>query len=143
MMMIMLFLIPYLVLLSFQGWLERPTDDQEKNKGWLKKSFAKKWKKGYYVLRKFSSTEQAFLQWFDKEEHWQRQMPKGTLELFPKYKVLKKPEFKGKQYVFEVSNDCEMCMLAADSESVMDLWAIQLQMQTRLNPRVAGLSQIT
>ena len=65
-------------------------------------------------------------------------MAKGTLDLYPKYKVYKRTEYKGKQHVFEVITDSETYILAADSEAVMDLWAIQLQMQTRLNPRVAG-----
>lgn len=45
---------------------------------------------------------------------------------------------KGKHYVFEVNNDSDTYVLAAESETVMDLWVMQLQMQTRLNPRVEG-----
>lgn len=47
-------------------------------------------------------------------------------------------EQKSRQYVFEISTDAETLTLAAESETVMDLWVIQLQMQTTLNPRVAG-----
>ena len=65
-------------------------------------------------------------------------MSKGTLELYPKYRVYKRPETKGKPHVFEVGNDIETYVLCAESETVMDLWCIQLQMQTKLNPRVAG-----
>ncbi|KAJ7383336.1 hypothetical protein OS493_028884 [Desmophyllum pertusum] len=109
------------------------TEEDPKNKGWLKKSFTKKWKKGYYVLRKYCAGDQPFLQWFDREDGWRRQMPRGTLELFPRYKVFKRMEHKAKQHVFEISNDAETLMLAAESETVMDLWVIQLQMQTILN----------
>lgn len=90
------------------------------------------------MLRKYCSSDQAFIQWFDKEENWRRQIARGTLELFPQYRVLKRAEMKGKQFVFEVNNDSDTYILAAESETVMDLWVIQLQMQTRLNPRVAG-----
>lgn len=65
-------------------------------------------------------------------------MPRGTLELFPRYKVFKRMEHKTKQHIFEISTDAETLILAAESETVMDLWVIQLQMQTILNPRVAG-----
>lgn len=122
----------------FEGWLEKPTEDDAKSKGWLKKSFTKKWKRNFYVLRKYCAGDQPFLQWFDREEGWQRQRPRGTLELFPRYKVFKRMEQKSKQYVFEISTDTETLTLAAESETVMDLWVIQLQMQTTLNPRVAG-----
>ncbi|XP_032240767.2 uncharacterized protein LOC5515259 [Nematostella vectensis] len=121
----------------FEGSLEKPVEDVQ-GKNWLKKSFTKKWKKVYCVLRKYGSSEQAFLQIFEKEDRWRQQMPKGTLELFPRYRVLKKSDVKGKPHVFEISNDAEVYILAADSETVLDLWVIQLQMQTRLNPRVAG-----
>lgn len=47
-------------------------------------------------------------------------------------------EHKAKQHIFEISTDAETLLLAAESETVMDLWVIQLQMQTILNPRVAG-----
>lgn len=123
----------------FEGWLEKPTEDTEtRNKGWLKKSFTKKWKKGYYVLRKYCAGNQPFIQWFDKEDGWRRQMPRGTLELFPRYKVFKRAEQKAKQYVFEISTDAESMILAAESETILDLWVIQLQMQTLMNPRIAG-----
>jgi hypothetical protein len=124
-------------MFCLKGWLERPVEDND-SKGWLKKSFSKKWKKGFYVLRKYCSSDQAFIQWFDKEESWRRQIARGTLELFPQYRVLKRNEMKGKQFVFEVNNDADTYVLAAESETVMDLWVIQLQMQTMLNPRVAG-----
>lgn len=65
-------------------------------------------------------------------------MPRGTLELFPRYKVFKRLEHKAKQNVFEISTDAETLILAAESETVMDLWVIQLQMQSTMNPRVAG-----
>ena len=65
-------------------------------------------------------------------------MPRGTLELFPRYKVFKRAEQKAKQHVFEISTDAETLILAAESETVMDLWVIQLQMQTVMNPRIAG-----
>lgn len=90
------------------------------------------------MLRKYCAGDQPFLQWFDREEGWQRQMACGTLELFPRYKVFKRMEQKSRQYVFEISTDAQTLMLAAESETVMDLWVIQLQMQTTLNPRVAG-----
>ncbi|KAL9989646.1 hypothetical protein ACROYT_G004213 [Oculina patagonica] len=122
----------------FEGWLEKPTEEDAKNKGWLKKSFTKKWKKGYYVLRKYCAGDQPFLQWFDREDGWRRQMPRGTLELFPRYKVFKRMEHKTKQHIFEISTDAETLLLAAESETIMDLWVIQFQMQTILNPRVAG-----
>ena len=65
-------------------------------------------------------------------------MPRGTLELFPRYKVFKRAEHKDKQYVFEISTDAESLILAAESETVLDLWVIQLQMQTVINPRITG-----
>ena len=65
-------------------------------------------------------------------------MPRGTLELFPRYKVFKRLEHRARQHVFEISTDAETFILAAESETVMDLWVIQLQMQSTLNPRVAG-----
>lgn len=123
----------------FEGWLERPTEDTDtKNKGWLKKSFTKKWKKAFYVLRKYCAGNQPFIQWFDKEDGWRRQSPRGTMELFPRYKVFKRAEQRAKQYVFEVTTDAESMVLAAESETVLDLWVIQLQMQTLMNPRIAG-----
>lgn len=122
----------------FEGWLEKPIEEETKNKGWLKKSFTKKWKKAFYVLRKYCAGNQPFLQWFDKEDGWRRQMPRGTLELFPRYKVFKRAEHKDKQYVFEISTDAESLILAAESETVLDLWVIQLQMQTVMNPRIPG-----
>ncbi|KAK2566932.1 Docking protein 6 [Acropora cervicornis] len=123
----------------FEGWLERPTEDTDtKNKGWLKKSFTKKWKKAFYVLRKYCAGNQPFIQWFDKEDGWRRQSPRGTMELFPRYKVFKRAEQRAKQYVFEVTTDADSMVLAAESETVLDLWVIQLQMQTLMNPRIAG-----
>lgn len=90
------------------------------------------------MLRKYCSSDQTFIQWFDKPENWRRQIARGTLELFPHYRVLKRDEMKGKQFVFEVNNDADTYILAAESEIVMDLWVTQLQMQTRLNPRIVG-----
>ena len=92
------------------------------------------------MLRKYCAGDQPFLQWFDREDGWRRQMPRGTLELFPRYKVFKRLEHKAKQHVFEISTDAETVIMAAESETVMDLWVIQLQMQSTLNPRVAGKS---
>lgn len=120
-----------------QGTLEHPVEEKEE-KSWIKKSFSKKWKKGFYVLRKYCSTEQAFIQWYDKEENWRNNIPKGTLELFTQYRVIKHNDMKGRHHVFEVNNDSDTYILAAESETVMDLWVMQLQMQTRLNPRVEG-----
>lgn len=52
--------------------------------------------------------------------------------------MFKRAEHKAKQFVFEISTDAESLLLAAESETVMDLWVIQLQMQTLMNPRIGG-----
>lgn len=95
------------------------------------------------MLRKYCAGNQPFIQWFDKEDGWRRQSPRGTMELFPRYKVFKRAEQRAKQYVFEVTTDAESMVLAAESETVLDLWVIQLQMQTLMNPRIAGLFVLT
>ena len=52
--------------------------------------------------------------------------------------MFKRPQHRTKQFVFEVSTDAETLILAAESETVMDLWVVQLQMQSVLNPRMSG-----
>ncbi|XP_028395022.1 uncharacterized protein LOC114519145 isoform X2 [Dendronephthya gigantea] len=110
------------------GWLEK--EEYNTNKSFLKKS--KFWKKCFCVLRRYDGDSNVYLQWFEKEEDWRREFPKGSFGLFPKYSVYKHKTDKGKNY-FEVSNDEEAHYFLANNETTMDLWVIQLMMQTRLN----------
>lgn len=117
----------------FQGWLEK--EEQNKNKGFLKKS--KYWKKYFCVLRRYDGDENVYFQWFEREEDWRKEFPKGSFSLFPKYWVFKHKQEKGKN-MFEISNDDEAHYLMAVNEKTMDLWVIQFMMQTRLSASMAG-----
>ena len=112
----------------FQGWLEK--EEYNKNKGFLKKS--KYWKKYFCVLRRYEGDSNVYLQWFEREEEWRKEFPKGSFGLFPKYAVYKHKAEKGKPY-FEISNDEEAHYFLANNEMTMDLWVIQLMMQTTLS----------
>lgn len=110
-------------------------EEYNKNKSFLKKS--KYWKKYFCVLRRYEGDANVYLQWFEKELEWRKEFPKGTLGLFPKYSVYKHKTDKSKSY-FEISNDEEAHYFFANNEKTMDLWVIQLMMQTRLNSFMIG-----
>ena len=116
-----------------QGWLEK--EESYKSKGFLKRN--KSWKKYFCVLRRFEGDTNVYLQWFEKEEDWRKEFPVGTFNLFPKYTVYKRKTEKGKSY-FEISNDEDYHSFMATNEKAMDLWVIQLMMQTRLNSSMVG-----
>jgi len=120
-----------------QGWLELSAS---KSKNWLKKSVSKPWKKKFFVLRRDEdNTDRVFLLAYDKEENAAKQKPKKILEMFPKYQVAKTNELKGKEFTFQVSNETESWFLAAKNQKVLDLWVIQIQMQTKLSRSISGL----
>ena len=84
------------------------------------------------MLRRYDGDDNVYFQWFEKEEDWRKEFPVGSFSLFPKYAVYKRKTEKGKN-VFEVSNDEDCHFFLASNEKTMDLWVIQLMMQTRLN----------
>ena len=119
-----------------KGWLELSAS---KSKNWLKKSVSKPWKKKFFVLRRDEdNTDRVLLLAYDKEENAAKQKPKKTLDLFPKYQVAKTNELKGKEFTFQVSNETESWFLAAKNQKVLDLWVIQIQMQTKLSRSISG-----
>ena len=110
-----------------------------KSKNWLKKNVTKPWKKKFFVLRRDEeNTDRVLLIAYDKEENVVKKKPKKTIELFPKYQVAKTNELKGKEFTFQVSNDNESWFLAAKNQKVLDLWVIQIQMQTKLSRSISG-----
>ena len=110
-----------------------------KSKNWLKKSVTKPWKKKFFVLRRDEDNrDRVLLIAYDKEENIAKQKPKRALDLFPKYQVAKTQELKGKEFTFQVSNETESWFLAAKNQKVLDLWVIQIQMQTKLSRSISG-----
>ena len=110
-----------------------------KSKNWLKKNITKPWKKKFFVLRRDEeNTDRILLLAYDKEENAAKQKPKRILELFPKYQVAKTNELKGREFTFQVSTDTESWFLAAKNQKVLDLWVIQIQMQTKLSRAISG-----
>lgn len=109
------------------------------SKNWLKKSVTKPWKKRFFVLcREEDNNERINMTAYDKEDHFNRQKAKKILDLFPRSKVAKKQNMKGKEFVFQVSNEDESWFLAAENQRILDLWVIQIQMQTKLSRVISG-----
>ncbi len=110
------------------------------SKNWLKKSVTKPWKKRLFVLcREEINHEKISLMAYEKEDHFTKQKTKKVLDLHPKYNVARKSEMKGKDFVFQVSNEEESWFLAAENQRVLDLWVIQIQMQTKLSRSISGM----
>eukprot|EP00794_Sanderia_malayensis_P017889 gene17889-19671_t len=109
------------------------------SKNWLKKTVTKPWKKRLFVFcKEEENSEHISLVAYEKEEHEAKQKAKRVLNLYPKYNVAKKNELKGREFVFQVSNDEESWFLAADNQRILDLWVIQIQMQTKLSRAISG-----
>lgn len=110
-----------------------------KSKNWLKKSVTKPWKKRFFVLQRDEvNRDRVFLTAYEKEENVTKQKPKHVLDLFPKFKVAKTNELKGKEFTFQVSNETESWFLAAKNQKLFDLWVLQIQMQTKLSRSLSG-----
>ena len=106
---------------------------------WLKKSISKPWKKRFVVLcRELGRPDYVSLVAFEKEDNWRSQKPKSALQMFPRYKISKKADVKAKEFVIEVNNEEESWYLAADNQRQLDLWAVQIQMQTKLSTSISG-----
>ena len=112
------------------------------SKNWLKKTVTKPWKRKFFVLcRDEENIDKVCLMAYDKEEHVVKQKTKKVLDLYPRFQVAKKTELKGKEFAFQVSNEGEGWFLAAESQKILDLWVIQIQMQTKLSRSISGISR--
>ena len=121
-----------------QGWLELSTDTSL-SKSWMKLPIKKSWKRKYFVLYHLvEDIDKIYLDCYEKEENWPRENPKKTLNMYPRYKIAKLASFKGKENVLEVDNEVEQWHLVTDKVKIMDLWAVQIQMQTKLSRVISG-----
>ena len=123
----------------YQGWLDISAS-KTSSRGWLKKTITKPWKKKYFVLRRDEQNrDKILLMAFDKEDNISKQKPKKVLDLFPKYQVAKRTGLKGREFAFQISTETENWFLAAKNQKILDLWVIQIQMQTKLSYSITGL----
>lgn len=121
-----------------QGWLECFVDAPN-SKSWMKLTVKKPWKRRYLVLYHLSEdTDKMYLASYEKDENWNTLEPKKVLELYPRYKIAKIANFKGRENVLEVNNESEQWYLSTDKSKIIDLWATQIQMQTKLSRAISG-----
>ena len=99
----------------------------------------KSWKRKYFILYHTpEDVDNVNLASYDKEEGWHRESPKKVLALYPRYRIAKRSNVKGREHVLEVDNENEVWYLAMTSSKMLDLWAIQIQMQTKLSRSISG-----
>ncbi|XP_012556879.2 uncharacterized protein LOC100212589 [Hydra vulgaris] len=119
-----------------QGWLFINIDSPHSV---LKRKSKGQWKQRYFVFyREPENVDKIILACFKKEENLKNLTPKHILKLYPKYKIAKIYNFKSKEQVLEVNNFEEQWFLSASDIKIIDLWAIQIQMQTKLNQYLSG-----
>lgn len=122
----------------YHGWIEFATEIPN-SKSWIKMSSKKGWKRKFIVLSKLIEDEdKIYLSAYEKEDNWKNTEAKKTLSLYPRYKIAKRNDIKGKDNVLEVSNEEEKWYLANDKSKIIDLWANQIQMQTKLSRVISG-----
>ena len=117
-----------------QGWLYVNIDS---SKSVLKLKPRKQWKYRYFVLYREPEDTNVLLACFKKEEHWRNFTPENILKLFPKYRIAKLYNFKAKEHALEVNNFEEQWFLSTEKK-IIDLWATQIQMQTKLSQSISG-----
>lgn len=119
------------------GWLEFYTESS--SGAWSKLSGKRQWKRKFVVLNQSASNEEeCYLLTFDKEELWRVSTPKKRLALYPRYKVSKLSDFKGRERVLEINNESNQWYLTSSKNRMVNLWALQIQMQTKLSRAISG-----
>ena len=119
------------------GWLEFYTESS--SGAWSKISGKRQWKRKFVVLNQSASNEEeCYLLTFDKEELWRVSTPKKRLALYPRYKVSKLSDFKGRERVLEINNESNQWYLTSSKNRMVNLWALQIQMQTKLSRAISG-----
>lgn len=120
------------------GWLEFYTESS--SGAWIKLSGKRQWKRKFIVLNRSASNEdECYLLTFDKEELWRVATPKKRMSLYPRYKISKLADFKGKEKVLQINNESEQWYFASTTKSkFLNLWACQIQMQTKLSRSISG-----
>ncbi|XP_072016053.1 uncharacterized protein [Amphiura filiformis] len=130
------------VELVYKGWLKKSSvsaSTTRKSTSFLSRS-SNNWKKRFFLLLKRTEDEGdvPYLEFHDKECTGEAENPKGSLKLWPNYRVEKKHDESGKTFVFEVKTPDEMYRLQAESETIMDLWVFYAQIQTKLRMDFPG-----
>jgi len=119
------------------GWLDLYSESS--NSTWSKLSIKKQWKRRFIVLNHSASNEdEIYLLAFEKEERWRSTQAKKRVLLYPRYKVSKLNDFKGRDKVLQVDNEQDKWYFSADKSKVINLWACQIQMQTKLSRAISG-----
>ena len=119
------------------GWLELYTESS--SGAWSKLSGKRQWKRKFIVLNQSASNEEeCYLLTFDKEELWRVATPKKRLSLYPRYKISKLSDFKGREKVLEINNESNQWYVTSSKSKIVNLWALQIQMQTKLSRAISG-----
>lgn len=119
------------------GWLDVMSESSAS--AWSKLSGKKPWKKRFIVLRQAADNpDEIQLAAYDKDDHWKVVEAKKSLMLFPRYRIAKLCNYKGKENCLEVDNEKEQWHFASDKLKNLDLWASQIQMQTKLSRAISG-----
>ena len=122
----------------YKGFVEIYSNNSE-TKSWVKRKITNPWKRKFVILFCLPScAENPRLGSYDKEESLSLLgEPKTKILLHPVYKLNKHYDFKGKRFVLEINNEKEQWYFSSDKRENVDLWATQIQMQSKLGRLVS------